>query len=169
MSGRRPRALLAVAAALAVAALLAVLLLARGDDADSAERYARSWQAACGELRADTRRTTAAIERAGGGAAARAPVLGWLTRTAATLRSLERATPPARWRAYHRRATVALTAATRRLDAVRRTVERGDLEVLARVDLGSVAATPEAPPDLRRRTPACVAGTAGAVAPAPGH
>ncbi|WP_320671265.1 hypothetical protein [Patulibacter defluvii] len=153
------RTLLAAgAAALLIAALAIVLLTRGGDDGDPADRYAATWQRACQQLRADARRTTAAVERAGGGSAARGPVGAWLRRTAATLATLQRADPPDRWRPYHRRAAVSLADARRQVEALRAPVARGRLGALARLDLDRVAATPEAPADLRRRTPACVAG-----------
>lgn len=169
MTRRRASVGGAVAAAVVVVVVLALVLGGGGsgsDRGDDAATYAATWQDACAALRADATRTAAAIRTRTADAEGRSPaalraaaaaVAGpYLDRTAAHLRTVAAARPPARWRRYHDAVAPTLRAAQARATATATRVRRGDVAALTGLDLGGLTgAASSAPADLRRRTPAC--------------
>ncbi|MEV4422433.1 hypothetical protein AB0L40_21025 [Patulibacter sp. NPDC049589] len=172
---RRRASLAGVAVAALAAVVVAVLLATGGGSGDDprpvgpqAVAYARAWDTTCGALRTDAARTARAVRgrlAAGTGTAARrrigrslvAPYLG---RTERRLERIETAVPPAEWRAYHRAMLPRLRAARERTAAIRGRVRAGDPAAVGALRAAPADPGPDAPEDLRRRTPACAPGAA---------
>jgi len=165
LTGRRRRIAVVAAVATVAAIVLAVALGGSRDDAppssrDAAVAYAAAWQRACVALRDAERR--AHRELAAPGADAEDVVDGWLRAADAALAPLSgarppAARPPAAWSAYHREVVRALGPARRRIAAARGRLTRdGAAAALRDAQPGPLPRTPDAPADLRRRTPACV-------------
>lgn len=170
---RRRAGIVGVAALVLVALALPLALRTGGAEGPSDARpdpvataYARAWDATCAALATDARRTAAAVRaelrgrtprRAVRERLARRVLAPYLGRTQRRLRRIQRETPPPAWRTYHRAAVPLLRGTDDRIGAARLRARDGDATAATTLAKAAAPPSPEAPDDLRARTPACLA------------